>query len=438
MGRMDLLIKNGTLVQPTQTVQADIGIANGKIVEISANLSNRDANKIIDAKGMHLFPGLIDPHVHFNEPGRADWEGITTGSKSVAAGGGTLYFDMPLNSHPPTISKEAFRMKENLANQKSLVDFRLWGGVVPGNVEELEKLHHAGVIGFKAFMSNSGIEDFSHSDDHTLLESMKKISTLNSILAVHAESDVITEFLGKENVLLNKYSAIDFSNARPIYSEIEAVQRIIAFAEATNCKVHIVHISSAKVLEPILDAKKRGIDISVETCPHYLSLNLVDLEELGSIAKCAPPLRSQQEVDLLWESIRNEEMDVIGSDHSPSLSSMKKGTFLEAWGGISGCQSTLSILLEEGYWKRSIPLEVIAKITSENAAKRFGLYPKKGALSIGSDADIAIVDISETYTLEKEDLFYKNKQSPYIGKTYRGKVKRTISNGKLVYEDDEE
>lgn len=431
--KYDLVIKNGIIVREEELTKADVGIKNGKIVEIDIFINQSEANHTIEADGLYLFPGVIDSHVHFNEPGRSEWEGLATGSKSLAAGGATLFFDMPLNSHPPTTTEEAFHQKNEIAKEKSIIDYRLWGGVVPGNLDELEKLARCGVIGFKAFMSNSGIEDFQSADDRTLLLAMKKIAALHSILAVHAESDTITEFLGKEINSQTENIGLAFSNARPIYSEIEAVQRIIAYADATKCKVHIVHISSAQVLKPIVEAKQRGIDISVETCPHYLSLTVDDLEKLGAVAKCAPPLRSKQEVDNLWEAIAKDEIDVIGSDHSPSLPSMKNGNLLEAWGGISGCQTSLSVLLEEGYWQRGIPLETIAKITSTNPAKRFGLYPNKGSVSVGSDADIAIVDINEKFTLKQEDLFYKNKLSPYIGKTFRGRGKVTISRGNVVY-----
>ena len=429
----DLVIKNGMIVNEERQIKANVGIKEGKIVEIDAHIMPNQGKHSIDADGLYLFPGVIDTHVHFNEPGRSEWEGFKTGSKSLAAGGSTLFFDMPLNSHPPTTTKEAFLQKDALAKEKSLIDYRVWGGVVPGNLDELEKLYQCGVIGFKAFMSNSGIEDFQFSDDRTLLQSMKKIAELQSILAVHAESDTITSFLSEEIISRRDHSALAFANARPIYSEIEAVQRIIAYAEVTKCKVHIVHISSSKVLKPILAAKAKGVDISVETCPHYLSLTVNDLEKLGSVAKCAPPLRTKQEIDNLWAAIGKGEIDVIGSDHSPSLVSMKEGTLLEAWGGISGCQTTLSVLLEEGYWKRGIPLEMIAKITSANPAKRFGIFPNKGSFSIGSDGDIAIVDLNEQFTLQKEDLYYKNKLSPYIGKTFRGRVKATISQGQIVY-----
>jgi allantoinase len=431
--KYDLVIKNGIIVREDELTKADVGIKNGKIVEIGIFINQSEAKHTIEADGLYLFPGMIDSHVHFNEPGRSEWEGLETGSKSLAAGGATLFFDMPLNSHPPTTTEEAFHQKNGIAKEKSIIDYRLWGGVVPGNLDELEKLARCGVIGFKAFMSNSGIEDFQSADDRTLLLAMKKIAALHSILAVHAESDTITEFLANEISSYSENIALAYSNARPIYSEIEAVQRIIAYADATKCKVHIVHISSTQVLKPIVEAKRKGIDISVETCPHYLSLTVDDLEKLGAVAKCAPPLRSKQEVDNLWEAIAREEIDVIGSDHSPSLASMKNGNLLEAWGGISGCQTSLSVLLEEGYWQRGIPLETIAKITSTNPAKRFGLYPNKGCLSVGSDADIAIVDVNEKFILKKEDLFYKNKLSPYIGKTFRGRGKVTISRGKVVY-----
>ncbi|CAI9392064.1 MULTISPECIES: allantoinase [Bacillaceae] len=433
MSEFDLVIKNGIIVNEEKLSKADVLIKDGKIVDIGLHIKETKAKQIIDAEGLYLFPGIIDSHVHFNEPGRSEWEGLETGSKSLAAGGATLFFDMPLNSHPPTTSEQAFHLKNGLAKEKSVIDYRLWGGVVPGNLDELEKLLQCGVIGFKAFMSNSGIDDFQSADDRTLLQAMKKIAELHSILAVHAESDTITEFLGKEINWESDHIALAFSNARPIFSEIEAVQRIIAYAEATKCRLHIVHISSADVLEPILAAKRRGLDISVETCPHYLSLTMDDLEKLRAVAKCAPPLRSKQEVDNLWEAIRKGEIDVIGSDHSPSLPSMKMGNLLEAWGGISGCQTTLSVLLEEGYWQRGIPLEMISKITSTNPARRFGLYPNKGSILKGYDADIAIVDVNEKFILKKEDLYYKNKISPYIGKTYRGRVKATISRGELVY-----
>ncbi|MCT2343914.1 allantoinase [Bacillales bacterium AN1005] len=432
MKMFDVVIKNGNVVLENVVEMVDIGIKSGKIVEIAKEIDCNNATVVIDAADLHVFPGLIDTHVHFNEPGRTEWEGFETGSKSLAAGGATTFFDMPLNSHPPTIDLDGYEQKDALGKRKSLIDYRLWGGLVPQNIERLEELHVAGVIGFKAFMSNSGIDDFQAADDKTLYAGMKKIAALDSILAVHAESDIITEELGK---LVEKEDGHSFSASRPIYSELEAVNRILSFAEATKCKVHIVHISSSEVLEPIIAAKKRGVDVSVETCPHYLSLTVDDLDKLGAVAKCAPPLRTGQEVEGLWQAIKAKAIDIIGSDHSPSLESMKKGRLSDAWGGISGCQSTLSVLLEEGYWKREVDLSIIASLTSSNPAKRFGLYPQKGKTEVGSDADFCLVDLKREYTLKKDDLFYRNKQSPYIEKTFRGKVTRTILQGRTVYEE---
>ncbi|WP_141433599.1 allantoinase [Bacillus sp. 03113] len=435
MNNYDLLIKNGLIVNENSITKADLAIANGKIIEVSLPIStDKKANKVVDADGLYIFPGLIDTHVHINEPGRTNWEGYATGTKSLAAGGVTTFFDMPLNSNPPTITPLDFEKKKQLAEEKAIINFKLWGGLVPTNINELSALKECGVIGFKAFMSASGIDEFQFSNDVALFNGMKEIAKLNSLLAVHAESNVVTQQLTKECVEKGDTTAKAFSNARPIDSEIEAVNRILSYAKIIGCKVHIVHASSSKVVQVIQEWKKKGVDVSVETCPHYLSLSIDDLEQIGAVAKCAPPLREKQEIESLWESVANGEIDVIGSDHSPCPTEMKKGNLFEAWGGISGAQSTLNILLEEGYWERNVPLTTIAKISSSNPARRFGLFPQKGIISVGSDADLTIVDINQSFTLNKEDLYYKHPHSPYIGKKFRGKIMETYVNGELVFQ----
>lgn len=437
----DLIIRNGMVVGPEESFAGEIGIKNGKIIKITREIPiEGKANEEIDAIGLHIFPGLIDTHVHFNEPGRTDWEGILTGSKSLAAGGVTTYFDMPLNSNPPTIDAYGFRLKQEQAIKKSVTDFRLWGGLVPENVQLLEELIQSGVIGFKAFMSPSGIDEFHHSDDATLMAGMGEIARLGSILAVHAESTVMTELLAAGKIKDGKLSALDYCESRPIISEMEAVRRLLSYAELTGCKVHIVHASSSKVVELITEAKKKGIDVTVETCPHYLSLTSDDFARLGPIAKCAPPLRSSEEVEALWKALANGEIDVIGSDHSPAppeMKSSKDGNMFAAWGGISGAQTSLSVLLEEGYWKRNISLQKIAAAMTTNPAKRFGLYPQKGAVAEGSDADLALISLNESFTLKADDLFYRHAHSPYIGKTFRGKNRITIVKGSIVYRNGE-
>ncbi len=436
MDEYDLVIKNGLIVSESEIAKADLAIFQGKIVEVSAEIPVTKAKQQYDALGLHIIPGLIDTHVHLNEPGRTEWEGISSGSRSLAAGGVTTYFDMPLNSSPPTINPDYYFAKKQLADQLSLVNFRLWGGLVPENLDQLEYLKDCGAIGFKAFMSGSGIDDFHSSDELTLKQGMEKISKLNMILAVHAESDHINLPLTQKIIEECRYSGKDYSESRPVASEIEAVQKVITMAKMTGCKLHIVHASSSRVVERIQQAKLEGVDISVETCPHYLALSFENMDEFGAIAKCAPPLRDKQEVELLWKSLQKGEIDIIGSDHSPSPIEMKSGNIFQAWGGISGSQSMLNILLEEGYWKRRLPLETIVRLTSSGPAKRFNLYPTKGSLRVGSDADITTIDLRQSFILKKEDLFYKHPHSPYIGKKFRRKILNTYVNGQCVFHCD--
>ena len=437
MTTYDLIIKNGKIVTAESIVQGDIAIKDGKIKEVGQSLQG-SADRVIDAEGLHILPGLIDTHVHFNEPGRTEWEGIETGSRSLAAGGVTTFFDMPLNSTPPTINKENLDLKKACADEKSIVNPRYWGGLVPENIADLKELHENGVIGFKAFMSPSGIADFNHVDDETIFKGMKEIASLGSRLAVHAESTVICDQLAEEKQKQGKTTARDFVESRPIISEIEAVRRIISYAEATGCKVHVVHASSRKVVEVILAAKDRGVDITVETCAHYLALTVKDLEEKGGLAKCCPPLRDEDEVEDLWVAVANGEINVIASDHSPAPASMKTITdnYFEGWGGISGAQSTLNVMLTEGYFKRNLPLEKIVALTATNPAKLFGL-DSKGTIAEGYDADLAIVNLEESFELKNEDLFYRHQHSPYVGMTFKGKVKSTIVNGEVVFENGE-
>ena len=436
--KIDTVILSGTLVTENDVFEADLGILNGKVVAICepGTIKRGDAT-VIDAKGLHIFPGLIDVHVHFNEPGRDQWEGLDTGSKSLAAGGVTTFFDMPLNSNPPTTTKERYLEKKQLADKKSVVDYRLWGGLVPDNIENLEELSKEGAIGFKAFMSECGTDDFQHADNGTLLKGMEKIAQLDSILALHAESNEMINYLTHKTKKEQRLSIRDYCNSRPVLSELEAVERVLSYAELTKCKLHIVHVSSKRVIDRIKEAKERGIDVTAETCPHYLSLSVDDFEEIGPTAKCAPPLRERDEVELLWQSLRNGDIDIISSDHSPSPPEMKTQgeSIFDVWGGIAGCQNTLHVLLTEGFHKRDVSLSKIAEVTAFQPAKRFGLYPNKGSIRIGSDADLTLINLNEEFVLKTEDLKYRHKISPYVGKTFIGKTLYTFSRGQCVFED---
>lgn len=437
MNKFDLILRKGEIVTEQGTSRGDIAIKNGKIAEIAADIAGAAGDEEIDATGLHILPGLIDVHVHLNEPGRTEWEGIATGSQSLAAGGVTTFFDMPLNSDPPTICREAFFRKKELADEKAMIDYGILGGLVPDNLENLHDLHECGAIGFKAFMSNSGIKEFSHVDDISLLAGLKIISQLDSVAMLHAESQAITSYLGNEAVKAGRVSPRDYEASRPVISEIEAVEKAMAMAEVTKCKVHIVHASSSEVVKRVQQAKERGIDATVETCPHYLSLTVEDIEKWGAIAKCSPPVHNKEAVESLWQAVFNQEVDMVASDHSPSSPELKEITkdknIFTAWGGISSAQSTLNVLLEEGYWRRGLPLEAIVRLTAANPAKRFGIYPKKGKIAVGSDADFVIVDLNQSFVLKKEDLLYKHPVSPFIGKKFRGKILYTLLRGKKVF-----
>jgi allantoinase len=433
MTQYDLLLRQGTLVTTTGVSQADLAIADEHIVAIAPELTG-NAKEEIDASGLHIFPGVIDAHVHFNEPGRSQWEGFATGTRALAAGGSTTFFDMPLNAHPPTIDAKSFHLKRLAAEASSLVDFALWGGLVPGNLDRLEELGECGVIGLKAFMSNSGIDDFSAVDDLTLYEGMARAARLGLTVAVHAENDQITSALARRALEQGRTGVRDYLASRPIIAELEAIERAILFAQETTCSLHIVHVSSGRGVRLVAAARARGIDVSCETCPHYLVLTEDDVEAIGVLAKCAPPLRSQAEQEALWQHLLAGSIPMVASDHSPAPAEMKNtATFFQAWGGISGCQSLLQLLLTEGYIRRHLSLPMIASITAEYAARRFRLSPQKGSLAIGSDADLVLINLQESTTLQNSDLLYRHPHSPYVGRKLWGRVVRTLVRGQTVF-----
>ncbi|HSR22307.1 MAG TPA: allantoinase AllB, partial [Candidatus Eisenbacteria bacterium] len=388
----------------------------------------------LDAAGLHVFPGGVDPHVHFNEPGRTEWEGIATGSEALAAGGFTTYADMPLNSLPVTTEASAFDRKRAAAEAASHVDFGLWAGLVPGNAGstgELEALARRGALGFKAFLCDSGIPEFPAADDLTLAEGMRRCAELDSIVLVHAESSAMVAGLTRRAVAAGRLGARDFAAARPALAELEAISRALFLAGETGCALHVVHVSTARGVELVERARAAGVDASCETCPHYLLLTADDAEELGAIAKCAPPLRPAPERDRLWRLVEQGVLPIVASDHSPCPAELKAGDdFFRAWGGISGCQSTLNLLLARG----GLPLGTVAAVTACNAARRFRLAGK-GAIEPGADADLALVDLERTWELRQSELRYRHRHCPYIGRPVRGRVVRTLLRGTTVMRD---
>jgi allantoinase len=441
----DVVIRQGTLVDGAALYRGDIAITDGQIVAIGKHLSGPSRSEI-DATGLHLLPGLIDAHVHCNEPGRSDWEGFATASAALAAGGATTFFDMPLNAHPPTTDQAAFDQKYAAAQQSARIDFALWGGIVPGNLGELAKLAERGVIGFKAFMSDSGIEDFAAVDDVTLFEGMQIAAELGLIVAVHAESEGITKGLAHRLRAQGRSGVQAFLDSRPIGAELEAIQRAISFAEASACALHIVHVSSSAGVLLVAEAQARGLDVSCETCPHYLAFNEDDLYRLGALAKCAPPLRPKAEQAALWRLLEAGTLPMIASDHSPAPPELKgidpishaaldpsDSAFDKAWGGISGCQSSLAVLLSDGYAEGKLSLGRIAEASAGYVARRFKLA-NKGRIAVGYDADLVAVDLDQSYTLSASELQYRHRHSPYLGRSERGKIQFTLLRGETIYQ----
>jgi allantoinase len=433
MGSFDVLVRGAQVVGPDGVVRADLGILDGLIAEVRPDLGGAAATEI-DATGLHAFPGVVDPHVHFNDPGRADWEGFATGTAALAAGGGTCFFDMPLNASPPTVDGASFDLKVEAANGTALVDFCLWGGLVPGDLDRLDELAHRGVVGFKAFMCDTGIDDFEMADDLTLSDGMQRAARLGLPVAVHAENDVLTRELAARARAEGRHAMSDYLASRPAMAELEAVGRAIAIAEETGCSLHIVHASTAAAVLKVAEARARGVDVTCETCPHYLLLTDEDAGRVGALAKCSPPLRRRAEVEALWSELVTGAIPIVASDHSPSPPDLKEGDDAFAvWGGISGCQTLRSSLLAVSE-RRGLTLEAVASLTSTAAAERFGLAGK-GRLEPGFDADIALVDLRRQHELDSAELLYRHPQSPFVGTPLRGHVMHTLLRGRTVIKD---
>ena len=395
-----MIVRGGTVVTAGEVEVADVAIEDGVITEIGRDLS-ADGEEI-DAAGLHVFPGGIDSHVHFNEPGRTEWEDIAHGSAALLAGGYTCFIDMPLNNLPVTTTVEAFDLKLAAMERSAKVDYGLWGGLVPGNLDQLEPLVKRGVMGFKAFMCPSGIDEFPACDERTLREGMKRIGELDSILLVHAEDPrELREPQGP--------SAADFIESRPVEAEVSAIQKAIDWAAEADCRLHIVHVSTVAGAELIVRSTH---SVSGETCPHYMLYVDRDMARIGGSAKCAPPFR-QESMPIL---------PIVVSDHSPSTPDLKEGDdFRKIWGGISSCQSTRQLLLAlEGFDIRLIPA-----VTSTNVARRFRIA-NKGEIAPGYDADLWVADLTHEDVVRREDLLYKNPFSAHEGQRIRGRTVKTI------------
>ncbi|GGJ38998.1 allantoinase AllB [Deinococcus roseus] len=410
---LDLLVRNAVLPGGEKL---DIGVQDEKISVLSPEVEE-DAELVLDAEGLTLLSGVIDMHVHFNEPGNTHWEGVFTGSRAFAAGGGCVFVDMPLNSIPATLDMASLNFKKE-AMKQSQTDYALWGGLTPINLDQMEELAAGGVIGFKAFMSDSGLPEFQNASPGVLHRGMEIAAKLGLPVAVHAEDP---QHLGAYHGLT------DFAQSRPTQAENSAVQIALDIAKDTGCHLHLVHLSNVEAVMLALNAREQGVKVSIETCPHYLFFNEQDLLDQGVVLKCAPPLRPEVDRRMLLKAVEKGWVDVIGSDHSPAPPDMKRGDFAAAWGGISSVQTTLSVLLTLG-----LTFEQIGKLLSEHPAQVLGMAGK-GKLQVGLDADFFLLDPAQK-VLTPGELHDRHRLSPYLSHPLRGRVLYNFVRGHPVYE----
>ncbi|QDO90163.1 allantoinase AllB [Ornithinimicrobium ciconiae] len=405
--------------------QVTLGIRDGRIRTLDAELAPGAQPDLVLADDEVLLPGLVDTHVHVNEPGRTEWEGFDSATRAAAAGGVTTIIDMPLNSVPPTTTVAGLRAKQEAAQGRVHVDVGFWGGAVPDNLSHLRGLHDAGVMGFKAFLLPSGVEEFAHLDDASLREVLAELAELDALLLVHAEDEAEID---ARPLVTRAYA--DFLATRPPRAEQVAIERLAAAAAQRGARVHVVHVSAAEALTTVREARERGVALTVETCPHYLSLTGAEVADGHTEFKCCPPIRDGANQDLLWAGLADGTIEIIVSDHSPCTSALKcldTGDFGQAWGGIGSVQLGLAAVWTQAR-ARGHTLVDLVRWMSEGPADLVGLT-HKGRLAVGADADLCVLAPEESFTVEATMLHHRNPDTPYAGRTLTGTVRATWLRG---------
>jgi allantoinase len=373
-----------------------------------------------------LLPGLVDSHVHVNEPGRTEWEGFASATSAAAAGGITTIVDMPLNSIPPTVDVAALEVKRACAAGQLAVDVAFWGGAVPGNVADLRPLHDAGVVGFKCFLLPSGVDEFAPLDPGQLGAAMAEIATFGGLLIAHAEDAAV--IAGAPAAHGRRYA--DFVASRPPGAEVRAIETLLVGTRRTGCRTHVVHLASAESLPVIRAAKAGGLPVTAETCPHYLTLGAEDVPDGGTQFKCCPPIRDRANRDALWEGLLDGTIDSVVSDHSPSTIEAKRGDFAQAWGGIASLQLSLPAMWTEAS-RRGIGLDRVAGWMAAAPAALTGLADR-GSLAPGMRADLCVFAPDDYFVVDPATLLHRNPVSAYTGRSLRGVVEQTWLAGVRV------
>jgi allantoinase len=427
-----LVIRGRRVVTRDGLRAASIHVADGRISRISTweDISLGDA--LVDAGNWIVMPGVVDTHVHVNEPGRTEWEGFVSATQAAAAGGVTTILDMPLNSIPATTSVEALNEKIATARGKTAVNVEFIGGVVPGNTTQLDGLARAGVRAFKCFLTPSGVDEFANVNEGDLREAFPVLAALALPLMVHAEDP--TRILPAPSAGARTYAT--YLASRPPDAERSAIEMLVRLLDWCPTPVHIVHLSSAKSLDVVRDARARGLPITVETCPHYLTFAAEEIPDGATEFKCAPPIRESGEREELWRALIDGRIDLVASDHSPCPPELKgtDGDFFAAWGGISSLQLSLAAVWT-GARSRGVAPERIAEWMSAGPAKLAGLHQHKGALDVGFDADITIWDPEAHFVVDGEKLLHRHHLTPYLGRELYGAVRATYVAGRCVFRD---
>ncbi|MFF7865410.1 allantoinase AllB [Streptomyces qaidamensis] len=433
MSDAELVLRSTRVITPEGARAASVAVADGTITAVLPYDAPVPESARLEDLGDHvLLPGLVDTHVHVNDPGRTEWEGFWTATRAAAAGGITTLVDMPLNSLPPTTTVPHLRTKQRVAADKAHIDVGFWGGALPDNIKELRPLHEAGVFGFKAFLSPSGVDEFPHLEREALARTMAEIAAFDGLLIVHAEDPRLLASAPQQAG--PKYA--DFLASRPRDAEDTAIAQLIREAKALHARVHVLHLSSSDALPMIAEARAEGVRITVETCPHYLTLTAEEVPDGASEFKCCPPIREAANQDLLWQALADGTIDCVVTDHSPSTADLKTDDFATAWGGISGLQLSLAAVWTEAR-RRGHNLEDVVRWMSARTSELVGLDGRKGAIAVGRDADFAVLAPDETFTVDPVALQHRNRVTAYAGKTLHGVVKSTWLRGQRIVADGE-
>ncbi|HKS43971.1 MAG TPA: allantoinase AllB [Amycolatopsis sp.] len=431
---MDLVFRARRAVTAAGEGPCEVGVSGGKIVSIDTAGSGLTGEKVVELDGdVVLLPGLVDTHVHVNDPGRTEWEGFETATRAAAAGGVTTIVDMPLNSLPPTVDVPSLEVKRKTAEGRGYVDVGFWGGAIPGNGGALAALHEAGVFGFKCFLLPSGVDEFPPLDEAELEADLRRLADLGAMMIVHAEDSGTIEHAPEPHG--SRYA--DFLRSRPRGAENLAIARVIDLARRTGARVHILHLSSSDALPVIASARADGVRVTAETCPHYLTFSAEEITDGATQFKCCPPIRESGNRELLWQGLRDGVIDCVVSDHSPCTPELKRfdtGDFGQAWGGISGLQLGLPAVWTEAR-RRGFTLSDVVRWMAERPAGLAGLCGK-GTIEPGRDADLCVFAPEEEFVVDAKSLRHRNPVSAYHGRRLTGVVRSTWLRGREIEQAD--